>query len=206
MRLSNLPSCLVPRPACWLVLRSLRRHLPARRSHPAGRLGAEVRPLAYRLDLRILPDQAGFSGVAAIDVEIAAPSRVIYLHGNGLTVTTATLHPGGRRQPDGPLRAGGPDRRRAARASPAPVPAGRGTLRLEYTGPFGKGGEGLYKSVIADEAYAFTQFQPIDARRMFPGFDEPGFKTPFDIAVTTRAANAVVGNTPVRSERPPATA
>ena len=37
---------------------------------------------------------------------------------------------------------------------------------------------------------------------MFPGFDEPGFKTPFDIAVTTRTANAVVGNTPVPGEQP----
>ena len=37
---------------------------------------------------------------------------------------------------------------------------------------------------------------------MFPGFDEPGFKTPFDIAVTTRAGNAVIGNAPVRAEQP----
>src|SRR5690606_35296426 len=38
--------------------------------------------------------------------------------------------------------------------------------------------------------------------RVFPGFDEPGFKTPFDIAVTTRAANAVIGNMPVKGEQP----
>ena len=59
------------------------------RARRRGRLGADVRPLAYRLDLEILPDQAEFSGVAAIDVDIAAPTRVIYLHGNGLTVQSA---------------------------------------------------------------------------------------------------------------------
>ena len=171
------------------------------RSAPAGRLGTDVRPLAYRLELQILPDKAEFYGTAAIDVEIAAPARVIHLHGNGLKVKTATYSRG-----PGSDQAG-----RYAQVDPSgvaqlefadPVPAGRGTLRIEYTGPYGKGGEGLYKSEIAGDAYTFTQFQPIDARRMFPGFDEPGFKTPFDIAVTTRTANAVVGNTPVRGERP----
>ncbi len=168
---------------------------------PRGRLGADVRPLAYRLDLKILPDQAEFSGVASIDVDIAAPTRVIHLHGNGLTVQSAAHIDGA-----GVSRAATweqVDPTGVARLRfETPVPAGKGTLRLEYTGPFGKAGEGLYKSVIADEAYTFTQFQPIDARRMFPGFDEPGFKTPFDIAVTTRTANAVVGNTPVTSEQP----
>ncbi len=168
---------------------------------PAGRLGSAVRPVAYRLDLTVMPDQDGFSGIAEIDVDITTPVAVFYLHGNGLAVTTATLT-----TPAGATR-------QAAYAQVDPtgtaslsfataVPAGRGTLRLEYTAPYGRAGEGLYKSVVGDDAYVFTQFQPIDARRMFPGFDEPGFKTPFEIAVTTRTANVVIGNTPVRSERP----
>ena len=168
---------------------------------PRGRLGTEVRPLAYRLELRILPDQAEFSGVASIDVAIAAATPVIHLHGNGLTVQSAA-----HVDAAGVSRAATweqVDPTGVARLRfDTPVPAGKGTLRLEYTGPFGKAGEGLYKSVIAGESYTFTQFQPIDARRMFPGFDEPGFKTPFDIAVTTRTGNAVVGNTAVVSEQP----
>ena len=168
---------------------------------PMGRLGPAVRPLAYRLELRILPDQDDFSGEVAIDVEIAGPTRVIHLHGKGLNVKTATYARG----------PGSGQTGRFAQVDPtgvaqlefdAPLPAGKGTLRVEYTGLYGRAGEGLYKSVIAGDAYTFTQFQPIEARRMFPGFDEPGFKTPFDIAVTTRTANNVVGNTPVRGERP----
>jgi alanyl aminopeptidase len=168
---------------------------------PPGRLGAAVRPLAYTLDLTILPERDDFAGTAAIRVDVAAPTRVLFLHGNGLTVRSASFEARDGASQAGtwtPVDATGVARLEFA----APVPAGTGTLRFEYSGPFGKAGAGLYKSVIAGDAYAFTQFQPIEARRMCPGFDEPGFKTPFDIAVTTRVANAVVGNTPVTGEQP----
>ena len=174
--------------------------------YPVGKLGPGARPLHYQLDLTILPDQPGFSGVTEIDIEITKPTNVIYFHGNELTVSSATLTMAGAPSPatNGlaavyeQVDATGVVRLTFAEQ----VPAGRGTLRLLYTAKFSQGGEGLYRAVVADESYAFTQFESIDARRMFPGFDEPGFKTPFDIAVTTRATNAVVGNAPVRVERP----
>ncbi|MBN8280566.1 MAG: M1 family metallopeptidase, partial [Gammaproteobacteria bacterium] len=168
---------------------------------PAGRLGNAARPLAYRLELTVLPDQPGYSGQTAIDVELAEPVRVLYLHGNGLNVGAATFQAPGAAPVAGTWAQ--VDATGVARLEfPRALPLGRGTLQLEYTASFARPGEGLYKSVVAGEAYAFTQFQPIDARRMFPGFDEPGFKTPFDIAVITRAGNAVVSNTPIASERP----
>jgi alanyl aminopeptidase len=82
------------------------------------------------------------------------------------------------------------------------VPAGAGTLRIEYTAPFRKRGDGLHHGTIDGAAYGFTQFQPIDARRVFPGFDEPAFKTPFDITVTAHAGDVVIGNGPVIDEQP----
>lgn len=167
---------------------------------PAGQLGSAVRPLHYRLELRILPEEERFSGVAQIEVELGAAAPLIYLHGNALEVSQAEAV-----LPDGARRAAAweqVDPSGVAKLTFAePLPAGRSMLRFEYSAPFGRPGEALYRSVIADEAYAFTQFQPIDARRMFPGFDEPGFKTPFDIAVTTREAYVVIGNTPVAAER-----
>ncbi|HEY7958747.1 MAG TPA: M1 family aminopeptidase, partial [Sphingomicrobium sp.] len=41
-----------------------------------------------------------------------------------------------------------------------------------------------------------TQFESIDARAAYPGFDEPGFKTPFTVSVTTHPGLVVVGNAP----------
>lgn len=168
---------------------------------PTGRLGDAVVPTAYHLDLTLLPDQPTFSGRAAIEVRVAAPTRVIYLHGNGLAVDSATLTPAGGR----PLAAGYKqvDPLGVARLDfAAPVPAGPATLEFTWTAPFSARAEGPYHSTVGGASYMFTQFEDIDARRMFPGFDEPVFKTPFDITVTTRAQNVVVGNAPVLGEEP----
>ena len=61
---------------------------------PRGRLGDAVVPTAYALNLNIDPDADRFSGRVIIDVRIAEPVDVIYLHGKNLTVSAATLSAG----------------------------------------------------------------------------------------------------------------
>ena len=168
---------------------------------PVGRLGNMVRPLHYRLDLTIVPERDTFSGVTEIDVEVAEPVDEMFLHGNGLNVSAVTLSAA-----DG-IRIAADyeqvDVTGVARLTfESTVAAGPATLRIDYDAPFRKRGDGLHNVMIDGDAYAFTQFQPIDARRVFPGFDEPGFKTPFDISVTARAADVVISNTPVVDETP----
>ena len=46
----------------------------------------------------------------------------------------------------------------------------------------------------------YTQFEPTDARRAFPCFDEPGFKTPWDIALRVPRQLMAVANTPQTAE------
>jgi cytosol alanyl aminopeptidase len=166
---------------------------------PVGKLGDAVQPVAYRLDLTILPEQTDFSGSTEIDVNIVAATTVIYLHGNGLKVSAASLV-----TPSGDIYAAEytqVDSTGVARLKFAkPVPAGSATLQFEYVAPFKTRSEGLYHTTVAGMSYAFTQFQPIDARRVFPGFDEPAFKTPFTISVTAKSQNVVISNAPVMSE------
>ena len=161
---------------------------------PQGRLPEGVRPTAYRLELTVLPDAKAFSGRAEIDVTLAKAQRSFFLHGLGLTVSRVVA------LVDGAEVAGtyaevdpsGVARLDFARA----LPAGRTTLTFEYTAPFMTGSEGLYHAKVGDDWYAWTQMEPIDARRMFPGFDEPRFKTPFTLGVTTRRSLKVFANTP----------
>lgn len=45
---------------------------------------------------------------------------------------------------------------------------------------------------------ATTHFQPIYARRVFPCFDEPYFKAPFEISIARRKNMTVLSNMPIK--------
>lgn len=168
---------------------------------PAGQLGDRVVPLSYRLDLRLLPEQSDFSGRALIELRVAEPTRVIYLHGNGLEVASAKLVPEGGTALVAAYHQ--VDALGVARLDfDTLVPAGPARLEIAWRASFRSRAEGPYRSTVDGASYLFTQFEDIEARRLFPGFDEPVFKVPFDISVTTRAENVVVGNAAVAREEP----
>lgn len=161
---------------------------------PKGKLTDAATPTAYRLDMTILPDQPRFSGHAEIDVKVKAPTRSLYIHGRDLKVSKAVI-----------LVAGKPVTATWTQVDPsgvvrldfaAPVPAGPATLAFDYDAPFGDTASGLYHIKVGETWYSWTQFESIDARAAYPGFDEPGFKTPFTISVTTRPGLKAVSNAP----------
>lgn len=167
---------------------------------PTGQLGDDIQPLAYVVDLRILPDQPRFSGHVKIDVDIRKPSRTLYLHGIDLTMSEAwVVSDGGRIE----ARWEQVDPTGVARLSLATSPkAGPAELHFIYDAPFNAALEGLYTVRDGGEDYAFTQFEATSARFAFPSFDEPVFKTPFTISVTAREGHAVITTTPEISTEP----
>ncbi len=52
------------------------------------------------------------------------------------------------------------------------------------------------------KAYAMTQMEPISARYAFPGFDEPAFKTPFNLSLTVPSHDQALANTIAISTKP----
>jgi len=163
---------------------------------PLLRLPREVHPVRYTLSMRIVPTEERFSGTADIEVELDAPRSVLWLHGRGLHVTSARVDAASAAYEQ--VNAEG----LARLALDRPVGPGKATVHLAWDREFDPQIVGLYVATEAGERYAYTQFEAADARRAFPGFDEPEFKTPFDVTFTVPSGEVAVANTMPVEEQP----
>ncbi|KRB86480.1 peptidase M1 [Sphingomonas sp. Root710] len=161
---------------------------------PLGILSDAATPSAYRLDLTVLPDQERFSGHTEIDVTLRGATSSLYLHGRELKVSSAVAKVGGKtvKAVYSQVESTGVARLDFA----SPLPAGKATLVFDYDAAFGDSPAGLYRIKVGEQWYAWTQFQSIDARAAFPGFDQPGYKTPFTVSLTTKPGYTALSNAP----------
>jgi len=166
-----------------------------------GQLPKDVVPSAYRLALDLDPARETFTGVADIAVNVRQPVEAIVLNAFGLTASEITLSGAGGTRP---MTATDDKTKRQWRiADGRTIPPGEYTLRIAYTGIVNKAGEGLFAVPYTAEGkparMLATQLEPIAARAVFPGFDEPSFRASFAITVTAPSAYEVVSNMPVKS-------
>ncbi|MFM5930092.1 MAG: M1 family metallopeptidase [Novosphingobium sp.] len=166
---------------------------------PQGQLSDAARPTGYRLDMTVDPAKERFSGHVEIDAELKAASTFIDLHGRDLKMTKATATVGGR------TIAGTWEQKSAsglARLTFAEaLPAGPVKLAFDYDAAFNTGPAGMFRVKVGEDWYSWTQFQSIDARAAFPSFDEPGFKTPFEVTIRTPKGLKAISNAPEVSTR-----
>lgn len=166
-----------------------------------GQLAKDVVPSEYRLALDLDPAKETFAGVADITVKVRRPVDAIVLNAFELTAGDIALTgPGGAR----PMAATDDKAKRQWRiADGRTIEPGEYTLRIAYTGAVHATGEGLFGVVYTAEGKAArmlaTQLEPIAARSVFPGFDEPSFRASFAITVTAPSAYEAVSNMPVKS-------
>lgn len=164
---------------------------------PAGQLPEGVRPTAYRLNLVTDPAQDGFTGTAEIDIRLDEPHARIWLHSLDQTINSAVVRLDDGTEIEGTFEGSLADGGVSKIDFAQPVPAGNSTLIIDYRAPYNFGLAGLYKATQNGRPYLATQMEPIDARRMFPGFDEPRFKTPWTLTVTAPTGNQVITNAPL---------
>src|SRR4051812_29338626 len=171
-----------------------------------GQLPKQVIPRHYAL--RIQPDLTArtTTGTARIDVDVQVPVREFVLNALELEITSAAL---ASPEPNALPRSLTPTldakKQTLTIALPDVLPAGKYTLILTYHGKIGTQAQGFfvdkYPTPSGDKLMLGTQFEPTDARRVFPCWDEPVYRATYDITMVVPEKLMAVGNMPVAQEK-----
>ncbi len=176
----------------WFVLTLAAAACAAPPSAPGFNLPDDAVPSKYTVVLSIDPNKDTFDGTVFIEANILKPVSTIWLNGKDLDVDFVQLSQG--------------KLLRDARArlvnkeligidvSGAPV-SGLWGIYISYQGRLDdKAVVGAYRRKVEGSWYVYTTFTPIEARRAIPCFDEPRFKTPWEISIKTPQSQLAFSN------------
>jgi aminopeptidase N len=166
----------------------------------AQRLPDVARPQHYTLQLAPDLQAATFTGEETIDLTLAQAVDSIVLNAWQLKFGAVTAQVGGKTWPAEVTL--DPGLQRATFHFDLKLPAGPVSLKIEYSGFLNGELRGFYLSRTAKRNYAVTQFEPTDARRAFPSFDEPAYKATFDVSLIVSQGDTAIGNTNIVSDKP----
>lgn len=165
----------------------------------SGRLPETVRPHLYQIHLNVVPEEKRFWGEVTIDVEILSSVNAITLHALELEVQKAEIKTKQQLMPAD--LSSDPAAETITLAFSKKIPAGPAGLLIHFSGKLNRQLRGFYEVQVGGETYAFTQFEPTDARRMFPCFDEPGMKARFKLTVTFPSHLTALSNMPALKDK-----
>lgn len=169
-----------------------------------GKLPKEVVPTEYAV--RIVPnvDKLTFTGSAEIKVKAGAPVRQLVLNALELDITSAAVD--GKALPKTAIKLNKKEELLTL-ALPAELPIGEHALAVSFSGKINQQGQGLFycryqeQDSGAKKTMLGTQFEPTDARRFFPCWDEPSFRARFQLTAVVPENWLAVSNMPVESEK-----
>jgi len=166
----------------------------------AQRLPPDVVPSHY--DITVTPDlqAATFSGTERIVVALQKPSTTIVLNAAEIEFDKVTVKSGDRTaQARVTLDA---TKEQATFTLDRPLASGAAEIDIAYRGILNDQLRGLYLSKGKNRRYAVTQLEATDARRMFPSFDEPGFKATFALTAIIDKGDHAISNGAIVSDTP----
>lgn len=200
--LALLVSCATAVPPAGSTVAPAPKPKPALVS-PGLRLPPGARPLEYALELTVLPGQDRFSGTITATITIDQPLEVLWLNATDLKLEPTQLKTTLGPQPADPVIVDGNVFALVPRCAGCLIATGTQDVTLAFSGELSrKETDGLFQSKEGGEWYAFTSFEPIDARRAFPHFDEPQFKVPWTISLVVKNEHVALANSPQTAEEP----
>ena len=167
-------------------------------------LPSNVKPSRYRLTLQPDLDTFTFKGQQTVDIEIVTPTARIMLNTAELDISDVTLRREGKATSAGSIALDA-DTETATLDFGQTLSPGPAQLEMKFTGILNDRLVGFYRSEYQDAEgqtrhLATTQFEPTDARRSFPCWDEPAQKAAFDVTLVFDDSLQAVSNTPIVEE------
>jgi len=171
------------------------------------RLPLEVKPTHYDVTLRTDLKSLTFDGFVKIDLDILKETSKVTFNSADLVLGEVTLSSTALKTSEDFKASAALDEKmeRATIEIPASLPAGsKAQLKVSFEGKLTSNMTGYYKSAWENngskEFYALTQFEPTDARRSFPCWDEPLLKATFAVTMISRSNTVNLSNMPIISE------
>ncbi len=168
------------------------------------RLSKDVLPVHY--DLTVEPDMRKFTfaGSEQVTVSVGKATREIVLNAADIDCKQAEIiEPENKKEKAQIVFDKKSERMRLLFKNS--LPAGTYKIDLKFTGNLNDQLKGFYRSAFEDDKHVkhwlcTTQMEAIDARRMFPCFDEPEFKATFHIKTIIDPTYAAISNCPIEKE------
>jgi len=157
-------------------------------------------PLRYEISVTPNVDAATFTGENTITIQTDAPLTTVTMNALNLTVQRASID-------NAAVQAEVNAEAQTLTLTPRrPLAAGRHTIRIAYSGKIYDDAYGLFRVEYQDGGQTkraiATQFEPGDARRFAPMWDQPNRRAVFSLTVTAPSDQLAVGNMPVaRTQR-----
>jgi aminopeptidase N len=180
--------------------------LAGARAETTTQLPQHARPTHYNISLKPDPASASFSGRVTITLEVGKPATSLTLNAVDLTIASAQISAAkGRPSQSASAIKPDPEHQTVTLEFARPLAAGRHQLTIDYKGKINSQASGLfyleYGSAPDSKRALYTQFEAADARRMFPSWDEPAFRTTFSVEATVPSAQMAVSNMPIADSK-----
>lgn len=170
----------------------------------AERLSGNVVPESY--EMLIEPDisAASFRGEMTVKLAVLESTSSIVLNSAEIEIQKASLRSESGKNLSASVSTDEIAQQSTIKLSDT-ASGGNWYLHLSFTGILNNKLRGFYRSSYKDaegkeQFIATTKFEPSDARRAFPCFDEPAFKATFQVSLLIDKELTAIANTPLLSE------
>ena len=166
-------------------------------------LSNEISPSKYHLLIQPDIGKMSFQGTLSVEINIQNPTQEITLHSVDLSLILVEVYISKNKIVIPTIIMPNKEKETVTMKFEESLPKGNAILKISFSGNIGSNLRGLYLSKYKSSSQAktmiSTQFEPTDARRMFPCWDEPSYKASFNIELIIPQHLEGLSNMPIKS-------